>query len=478
MSEESTDPLEISITKEMWPIFLLGGFQGLAYGGIFILIVPLSYLFWPNDPYHPLEMGLLISALFGTSAISGLFLGRIIDNHKYSRKKILFVISLVRGTCMIMLGLAIAGLGFQTWTYFIIFIMIFSFFAGGSWPSIVSLSNDIIPVKQRSRFFGIQGIIGGIFSSFGFLAASLLVQIGLWRAFFIGIGACIIFSGMLVMRNIEEPKRGAQQKELFDALKDDSIMYDFQIDKKTMKKTMLSKTNKVALFEGISTNILLGALTTLVLPYLQTPPHNISPFSTSVFIILFGLTGGLVGQLFLANLSDKKSAKKPILRIHFIILSLAGGVVSFAYFFFLDLPVNTPEQGRDILYLMSHSVMWIMGAIYFISQSISALYMINQRPLLQEINLPEAQGQITSWNQFLESIGYALGPVIVGFYLIITNFNYQITVLIIILFIIPGVLLWSLAIKYYPEDAEAIKHILEERSKILKSRQGNKGSVD
>lgn len=470
MSQE-TEEQKINISKETWPILLLGGFQGLAYGGIFILIVPLSLLFWPGEAYNPLEMGILVSCLFGTSAITGIFWGRLIDKHTISRKKILYGIALFRGSSMIMMGLAIEGLGHQTWAYFLVWIIIFSGFAGGSWPGIVSMSNDMIPQKQRSQFFGIQGIMYGLFSSFGFVFASLFVDIGLWRVFFFTIGIGIIGAGTLLMLKIEEPKRGAQQSELKNIVDDDLLVYDFQIDAKMMKKTMLSKTNLIALFEGISTNILLGALTTLVLPYLQTPPHNFSPFSTSIFILLFGLTGGLVGQLFLARISDKKATKKPILRIYFIIIALVASVLTFAYIFFLDLPKLTPEEGRDVIYLMSFSVMWVNGALYLFSQTVSSLYMVNQRPLLQEINLPEAQGQITSWNQFLESIGYAMGPLIVGVLLIQSGNNYQITVIIIVLCVSPGILLWVLGIRYYPNDAREIKKILEERANILKSRQ-------
>jgi len=470
MSEDKEE-LKVNIGKETWPILLLGGFQGLAYGGIFILIVPLSLLFWPGESYHPLEMGILISCLFGTSAFTGIFWGRLLDKHTISRKKVLYGIALFRGSSMIMMGLAIEGLGNQTWAYFLVFIIIFSGFAGGSWPGIVSISNDMIPQKQRSQFFGIQGIMYGLFTSFGFVFASYFVEVGLWRVFFITIGVGIIGAGTLLMLKIEEPKRGAQQSELKDILKDDSLEYDFQIDAKMMKKTMLSKTNLIALIEGISTNILLGALTTLVLPYLQTPPHNFSPFSTSIFILLFGLTGGLVGQLFLARISDKKATDKPILRIYFIIIALVASVLTFAYIFFLDLPKLTPEEGRNVIYLMSFPVMWINGALYLFSQTVSSLYMVNQRPLLQEINLPEAQGQITSWNQFLESIGYAMGPLIVGVLLIQSGNNYQITVIIIVLCVSPGILLWVLGLKYYPNDAKEVKKILEERAEILKKRK-------
>jgi hypothetical protein len=44
-----------------------------------------------------------------------------------------------------------------------------------------------------------------------------------------------------------EPKRGAQEEELYHILKNGEIDYDFQINKKTIKEIMLSKTNIVAL---------------------------------------------------------------------------------------------------------------------------------------------------------------------------------------------------------------------------------------
>ncbi len=458
-----------SFHKKIWSVYTLSGFQSLAFSGIIILIVPLSFLFWPKDPYHALEMGILISILFFLSSIGGILFGILID--KYARKLMLFIISIFRGLSIFMLGFAIEGKGMETWTYFLVFVIIFAFFAGGAWPAIMSLSNDMIPKEQRSRFFGILGILWSLFNTAGFIFASLAWTFGAWRVFFWVIGISIMIAGLTLYIQIQEPKRGALREELSDVLKDNSIKYDFKIDKKLMRKTMFSKTNKVALFEGISTNILMGSIIILILPYIQTEPHNLSPFFTGLYMAIFGLTGGLLGRLYFARVSDKYCANHPIRRIYFVILALSIGMSSFVIVFFLPLPHLTVEQGKNVPFLFTLPIIWIMGALLFTSSTISSLYLTNQAPIIQDINLPEAQGKISSWNQFLERIGFAIGPILVGILLTMSSLNYQFTIMIVILFIIPGILLWTLALKWYTQDADNIKNILKERAEILKSRQ-------
>ena len=83
-----------------------------------------------------------------------------------------------------------------------------------------------------------------------------------------------------------------------------------------------------------------------------------------------------------------------------------------------------------------------MGILFFTSNVIGSLFMVNQAPLIQEINLPEAQGKIVSWNQLVESIGWGLGAIIVGILLVMTGTNYQLTILMLMVFIIPGIVVW------------------------------------
>jgi MFS family permease len=462
-----------SFNRVFWPLYLLNGFQSIAYGAMIVLVVPLAKIIWPNDPadIHALEMGLLYTTLSWSGSIAGLIFGRLID--KYSRKKIIITISLFRGFSMLILGFAIKGGGFNTWLYFLILILIFGFFAGGSWPAINSLSNDVVPRDYRSRFFGVYQIVLNTTNIIGWLIATFLVQVGLWRLFFWGIGLLILLGGLIFAIHNEEPKRGAQQEELYHILQDESIEYDFQIDVKMMRKTMLSKTNAVALIEGVFTCILMSSLNFLILNYVQNPPYNLAPFSIGVFMVVFGLTGGLVGQIFLSRVSDKIAMKDPVRRLPIIVIAIIGGLITFALFFFIPWVPLSPEQGKNILYIMTIPTMWLMGALFFSSRSIFSLYVVNQSPVIQQINLPEALGQIVSWNQFLEQFGRGIGPLLCGVLLAYTSTNYQITVLIVCLCIVPGAILWILAMKWFPKDREHIKRILSERADILNSRKEN-----
>ncbi|MFX1389264.1 MAG: MFS transporter [Promethearchaeota archaeon] len=471
MEKDIDESLKISFNKVFWPLYILNGFQSVAYGAMIVLVVPLALIIWPNDPadIHALEMGLIYTVLSWSGSFSGLVFGRLID--KYSRKKIIIVISFFRGISMLILGFAARGGGFNTWIYFLIFIFIFGFFAGGSWPAINSLSNDVVPRDYRSRFFGVYQIVLNTTNIIGWLIATLLFQTGFWRFFFWGIGLLILLGGLVFALNNEEPKRGAQQEELYQVLKDDSIKYEFQIDIKMMRKTMLSKTNIVALTEGIFTCILMSSLNFLILNYVQNPPYNLAPFSIGVFMVVFGLSGGLVGQLLLSRISDKIAMKDPVRRLPIIVIAIIGGLITFALFFFLPWFPLTPEEGMNIAYIMKIPTMWLMGALFFTSRSIFSLYIVNQSPVIQQINLPEAQGQIVSWNQFLEQFGRGIGPLLCGVLLVFTNTNYQITVLIVCLCIVPGVILWILATRWFPDDRKNIAKILAERAEILNSKK-------
>lgn len=359
---------EVSFNRVFWPLYLLNGFQSIAYGAIIVLVVPLALIIWPNDDpdIHALEMGILYTTLSWSSSFAGLLFGRLID--KYSRKKIIIVISIFRGISMFLLGFAVYGGEVNTWWYFLIFIALFGFFSGGSWPAINSLSNDVVAQDRRSRFFGVYQIVLNTTNIIGWLIATLLVQNGFWREFFWGIGASILLGGLIFAIQNEEPKRGAQQEELYHVLQDDSIEYDFQINKEMMRKTMLSKTNSVALIEGIFTCILMSSLNFLILIYVQNPPYNLAPFSIGVFMVVFGLTGGLIGQIFLSRVSDKIAMKDPVKRLPIIVISIIGGLVTFALFFFIPWVPLTEEQGKNVIYIMTIPTMWIMGALFFTSR--------------------------------------------------------------------------------------------------------------
>jgi len=80
MSEDDSKIKEINIVRLLWPIFMLAGCFSIGIGGIFILIVPLSFIFWPDEPFHADEMGFLITSILWGLALSGIIKSRFVDN--------------------------------------------------------------------------------------------------------------------------------------------------------------------------------------------------------------------------------------------------------------------------------------------------------------------------------------------------------------------------------------------------------------
>ena len=92
---------------------------------------------------------------------------------------------------------------------------------------------------------------------------------------------------------------------------------------------------------------------------------------------------------------------------------------------------------------------------------------------MQAINLPEAQGTISSANQFLEAIGSGTGPIIAGTVLALFNNNYQLTVGITMGLGIIGGMLWLLATRWINKDVNRISEILKKRSIELSEKNRN-----
>ncbi len=458
---------ETSIMKTFWSLFLMLGVQIVGRSLFWINMVPLSYLFWPYENFKAIEMGLILTIASITTAFSGMLLGRVVD--KYSRKMTLVYSSIIIGITRIFLGFAKEGLGYETWTYFLIFMTISSFFIGGNRPAQVSISNDALHKDQRAQFFGILALLWAVAQFGGFLISSYVFQVNFWREYLWIAGILTILSSIIYWKTGAEPKRGIQEDALHKILKEKSITYDFQLNRQVMRKTMLSKTNIAALVEGTFTCILLGVFYALVLPYTQLAPHFISSFAISVMLVTFGIFGTIIG-LGLARLSDKYAADKPVRRIKFIILSLSGVIITFSLFFFIELPILFPWQGNDLALLFNMPAMWLFGIGIVLAFSISNIYDVNQPPVLQTINLPEAQGQIIGWNQFLETLGSGLGPLICGILLVTTDQNFQATALWTLLFGVPGIFFWTMALRWFPKDRKIIKELLEDRAKILSER--------
>jgi len=457
----------LDLIKKTWPSLVSYLSYAFTLATLYINIIIISNIIWPNESFHSSEIGLLFGISTYVMAFSGLAFGNLAD--KFSRIKILSISVVFFGIGFVVNGFAPAEMGIFTYLYFLICVLIRGFFSGGFWPIINSYITDKTNEVERSQYFGILNSTFQIIQLIGMIIAAFFFQSGLWKLYFWIVGSFICFLGIILLR-ADEPKRASTREELKDVISNEEILYEYRLNKDSLKETILKPTNLIAFTEGIFTTVLLSIPDFLLIAYFESEPHNFSPIVASFFMIIFGVPGTVFGSIIFSKLSDDLAKRNIKNRIYLIIFSLVGIFLIFLIVFSLPIPHFSTQEGNDLILILSYPIIWILGLVAFLARSILGLYNINQPPLVQKINLPEAQGFISSANQFLESIGYGTGPILAGILLSLFNQNYQITVTLTMSLGILGALFWVIAIRWIEEDSNRISIILQKRKDQLKEK--------
>ncbi|MFX1325719.1 MAG: MFS transporter [Promethearchaeota archaeon] len=460
-----------NIIKNAWPAFVSKASYAITISAVFLNVIIISNLLWPNEPFHSAELGLMIAGSTFSTAFSGIFFGYLVD--RYSRKR-LYVFSVTfYGIGLLLTGFVPTGLGDVSFYIFFTTLLIQGFFSGAFIPIETSFVNDKIEQSMRSKFYGSINAIFQLAQIIGMLISSLLFQNLLWRQFYWILGTIIILEGILILLRAHEPRRGIQQEELKEVLKSSNAEYKYQLSKETTRATIFRSTNIIAFIEGIFTMVLLAIPDFLLIAYVTGPPHNIAPFTVTIFMIMTGLPGAVFGSLCFAKLSDNLAKKNFKFRVYLIISSIVGMFGFFLVIFILPFPEFSLEEGTNILIIFTNPEIIGLGLMTFLAKMVTTIYSINQPPILQKINLPEAQGKISSANQFLELIGSGLGPMVAGFLLINFNQNYQLTVLVSVVIGMMGAMAWFFGARSINKDIQRISAILNERALELEERSPN-----
>ena len=460
------------IIKKSWPNVLTFSSYAFTVSVLYINILIISNIIWPGEIFHASEIGLLLGTSIYMMAFSGILFGVLAD--KYSRVTLLTCTQMIFGIGFLINGFIPDSLGTTTFILFWACSLIRSFSTGGFWPIISSYITDSVEKDERSQFFGILNALYQLFQIFGMLFSAYLFQNDFWRPYFLVVGFLYIIIGIIILLKAKEPKRGATRSELKESLSNDDVEYKYKLTKETIKSTIIAPTNIIAFAEGIFTTLILAIPDFLLTAYLQSPPYNIAPFTSAMFMIIFGLPGGFIGAIVFAKLSDRLAKRNIKNRVYMIVFSIIALFFTFILLFNFPLPPLTIDEGKNILIFLSFPIMWIMGVLVFIVRSVLSLWNINQPPILQEINLPEAQGTISSANQFLEMIGSGTGPIIAGTVLLAFNNNYQITAGVTLGIGIIGGLMWLLSILWINKDVNRVSNILKQRGMELNGINKNK----
>ncbi|MHA1732020.1 MAG: MFS transporter [Promethearchaeota archaeon] len=461
------------LVRQYWSIFVANACVGVAIAGAMLNMVEFSKIIWQDDRFHALEIGLLFSLKTWSTAFAGLLVGYMVDRHGFlGRKAILVGVLVLMGLGRFANGFASTSSPTMAYWGFVASWILFGFAFGGLGPTIISFTNDSVEYDRRSQFFGMFEAFGQVSRVLGMLASAWLVQSGYWRQYFWTMGAVLLVAAGLVAATIDEPKRGAKQEQLAHVLAKDSATYDYKLTRETIRSTMFSPTNVVAFLEGIFTWMIFSIALYLLYPYLQSPPNDVTPVTISLLMLLFGFPGAVFGALVFGRLSDRLSKRNIVNRIYLIVFSIVTLFASVIIFFFLPMPSLNAGGTENPWEVFGNPLLWVVGLFLFLIRAVLGIYNINQPPVLQKINLPEAQGTITSWNQFLETIGNGLGPLVAGIVLTSFNSNYQLAAVVCMLLGLPGAILWLLATRWIQRDIDRVAGILDARAAEIDARTG------
>ena len=73
--------------KTLWPVFFSYSIIALTFAAYILNMINFSNIIWPGEPFHALEMGIIITMRLWAVAFSGMIIGALTD--RVSRKILL-----------------------------------------------------------------------------------------------------------------------------------------------------------------------------------------------------------------------------------------------------------------------------------------------------------------------------------------------------------------------------------------------------
>ncbi len=465
-AEPGKDTKKMSL-RRFWPLFYIEASMRVSVAGLLLNMVGLSQIIWPGDSFHSLEFGVLISTKLTILSVIGVVFGILAD--RFSRRK-LMILSLI----IMAAGDIVAGFSEQPWIL-VQFIACYSLVGagqGGVEPIITSIANDDCHLHFRSRFFGTLEASRQLALIVGMFVSAVMIDLGLWQLYFWLMGAIVVSSCVISVIFLREPARGFQAHEsLKQVISTTTAKYGYKLTPDTFKQTIFSRTNMLAFVEGIFTWILFSVAMYLIYPWIQDQ-HHVTATSTSMLMAVFGIPGVIIGAVGFSRMSDRLARRSIKFRIYMITGSIIALFVIVILLFVIPIPdLETVDIG-DLTLIFRYPVFIVFGVLLFIMRALFSVYHINQTPVLQAINLPEAQGFMSSTNQFLETIGYGVGPLLAGVLLVATNNDYPATALISLFIGLPSVAFWLLANRWINGDVARVNEILQIRADEMAKKNG------
>ncbi|MHA1312637.1 MAG: MFS transporter [Candidatus Helarchaeota archaeon] len=430
-----------------------------------VMIIPnqiqYSLYFWPGQPFHALEITMMLAIHSWAFAVSCLIFGILAD--RYSRKKIVCVTLILS-----VIGLFIAGFSYSYFQLLLSQILL-GFSEGGFIPVAQAIMGDATRKEEKGKVFGSIAVAVYLGYNVGLLYGSILVYI--WQFSFLILGFISVFILFLYVFFGVDFRIGSKEKELEQVMVKD-MEYGHKFNLESLR--VLSKTRSIIfiLVEGISSYIMWGLFSTMLFPFLQTGAGRLSSLMASLVMILFSFPATIFGVAFLSRVSDRVAQNKPLNRVRLIIFMLISTFIFMLILIYIPIIPMTESQGRNFFFVFLNPGILMIGGIVAAVTIVGSLWDINQAPIMEMLNLPESRGTTYAINRFLEAIGHGFGPFLAGIFLLLTSGNFQLSMTLGLLFGIPGIVSWFFILLFFDKDRAKISQLMTERAgKILEKNE-------
>ncbi|MHA1728890.1 MAG: MFS transporter [Promethearchaeota archaeon] len=358
-------------------------------------------------------------------------------------------------------------------------------------PVVYSVLGDVIPVEERSSYFGTMAIISSISNGIGQGLSSFMGPLNIfgmsWRfPFFIMSMFSIVLIFMLFF--IKLPGLGSHEKEL-ETLKNFNLEYMYMLETKDIGQILKKKTNLVIFIAGFLC-IIPGTLVIYFLTSLFSSanyglfyvlPEGIRLQISSIMAALVGI-GYIVGNMALASLGDVLYKKNKKNRVLLGGISLIIAVPVSIAFVLSAVPLESnillllsedPGIFDTLLIIFQNSPSYIYYFIFaFIGSFFSAATVANRGAILVDVNLPEHRGTTTSFFNLSEQLGKGFTlllswPLLTAITVFFPVWNpLKAMIILAIIFWLPAGILWLYASKHVKNDMDEKSIILMERSQL------------
>ncbi|MGQ9908080.1 MAG: spinster family MFS transporter [Candidatus Flexifilum sp.] len=261
-----------------------------------------------------------------------------------------------------------------------------------SYPGIYSLISDYFEPKQRGRINGLLQLTAPV----GFVLSLILVlalrdSIG-WRAIFLITGGLGIVVGILILLFVRDVPRGRAEPELADLPEIGSYTFRWRAVKALLRK----RTLLPLLIQGFFGVFPLNVITFWFFTYLERERRY---DSSTVFILMGAAVVLMAIGAFLGGLAgDLLSKRTPRGRLIVAALGVGSAMT------FLTLALLTPFDAAPLAFGLP-----LIGAAFFTLFSGP-----NVVASIHEIAVPEVRSTALAFQYFVENIGAAAAPFIVG----------------------------------------------------------------